>query len=213
MNKINLIEHVFVLEEKELLHVVNSNEEFSISIDGKIEPSSFSDATIFRGKLVPATSTLNPSQAINFTTIFPSEYRVVKDGSKILVKAQNAWQNIIELNKNSCSYDDSSGDGIAEFNEKPLETIGWHATEFDVTYREIVEHLEQICDITLLCIEQAEPYQFSGLGFIQNEEDAKNVAFEFCKNRVIEKMKNDEHFKEEALTSDEKEAAQFFKVI
>ena len=86
--------------------------------------------------------------------------------------------------------------------------------EDDKTLAEtLIELLEEKCDGTLLCIEQEEPYQFSGLGFIENEKQAYEVLYTYCKNVVEDKIANDEDFVKENLTEEEKEAARFFNVL
>jgi hypothetical protein len=70
---------------------------------------------------------------------------------------------------------------------------------------------EAKCNGILICIEQEEPYQFSGLGFIFDLEAAQKLAFDYCVNIIKEKMANDPDFT--TLSSDEKEAAEYFKLV
>ena len=85
--------------------------------------------------------------------------------------------------------------------------------EFNIDYRTLVEVLEEKCDGTILCIEQEEPYQFSGLGFLNDNAHAKEVLFEFCKNKAKDLIENDPDFAPKNLTDDEEDAAKFFKVL
>ena len=79
-------------------------------------------------------------------------------------------------------------------------------------YRELVEVLEEKCEGTILCIEQEEPYQFSGLGFIADDAEAQKTLFEYCQAIVKEKLDNDDDFNRDDLDDDQEEAAEFFKL-
>ena len=128
-----------------------------------------------------------------------------------MIKAAGAWQNIIRLNRLRSLYDDTTADGIDRFSDAPIEEMGWHATEFSISYRDIAEVIEARCEGLLLCIEQEEPYQFSGLGFVFDIDHARNLGYAFCAATVKDKLENDEDFA--TLTDDEEEAAVFFKAI
>ena len=94
-----------------------------------------------------------------------------------------------------------------------MENIGWYGDEFNVNYREMVEVLEEKADGMILCVEQEEPYQFSGMGFIFDIENAKELLFDFCQTKAKDKIANDSDFAIDTLTDDEEEAAKFFKLI
>ena len=64
-----------------------------------------------------------------------------------------------------------------------------------------------------MCIEQEEPYQFSGLGFLADNEEAKKVLFTYCQNYIKDKIANDEDFEKDSLVDDEIKAAKFFDVL
>ena len=74
----------------------------------------------------------------------------------------------------------------------------------------MVELLEEKVEGVTLCIEQEEPYQFSGFGFIINNAQAKDVMYEYCKEKVKDKLENNDNFKEEYLEDDQFEAKEFF---
>ena len=135
------------------------------------------------------------------------------DDERVLIKASPAWQSIIKLNVLRASYDDTTGDGISEFSNKELEDLGWQATEFNISYRDLVELIEEKCEGTLLCIEQMEPYQFSGLGFIQDNRQAYDLLYSHCQEKIKELIANDADFAKENLTDDEIEAAEYFKAL
>jgi len=206
MKKFNLFDEIIIVDKSALLKAIDLNKSFAIDIDGaiKYEPFLDNDMLIYSG---------TPKTTHNLTKILGDNYQVVEDNQRVLIKAFSNWQEIIKLNISRASYDDTTADGIAEFSNKELENIGWHGDEFNINYRTLVEVLEDKCDGTILCIEQKEPYQFSGLGFIKDNEEAKNILFDYCKTQIEDKLKNDEDFTPENLTDDEEEAAKFFSAL
>jgi len=216
MKKFNLFNEIIITNKKSLLQAINSSKVFGINIHGDIKYAPFDEKEIliYEGKHTPQSpSALSPSTPPTFDTIFGKNYQIVEDDERVLIKAFSNWQTLIGINTPRASYDDTTGDGVAEFSCKDLETIGWHATEFNINYRTLVEHLEEHCEGTLLCIEQEEPYQFSGLGFLSDDKHATDVLYTFCQTRVKKLLKEEDDFIEEELTDDEEEAARFFKAI
>lgn len=212
MKKFNLFKEIIVVARDDFMRAINSRKKFAIAFDGSIayEPFEPNLISIFEGS-IPPPSPLSPNLARPVSEMLGKEYRIVEDDDRILIKAAGAWQNIIGFNRVRALYDDTSGDGISEFSDKKLEAIGWHATEFHIKYRDIVEQFEAQCDGILICIEQEEPYQFSGLGFVFDLEKAYTLGFEFCASLIKEKLANDSEFS--TLNDDEEEAAEFFNVI
>jgi hypothetical protein len=212
MKKFNLFKEIIVVAKSDFLYALNSAKPFAIAYNGEIvfEPFAPDLISIYEGSITP-NSPLSTNLARPLTAMLGENYRVVEDDDRILIKASGAWQSIIGYNQKRALYDDTSGDGIAEFSDKPLEDMGWHATEFNIGYRDIVEQFEMQCEGVLLCIEQEEPYQFSGLGFVFDLESARKIGFDYCVKTIKEKIENDEDFS--TLTEDEKEAAEFFKIM
>lgn len=206
MKKINLFNEIFITQKSLLLQAINSSNIFGIDIYGKIKYEPFVDSDIFIYKSKPKITN-------DFEKILGTNYQVVEDANRVLIKAFSNWQEIININVKNSSYDDTTADGVAEFSNKELEEIGWHACEFNIKYRTLVELLEQKCEGTLLCIEQENPYQFSGLGFLSDNIEAKRVLFDFCQQKIKEMLKNGSDYKKEDLDDDEENAAKFFKVI
>ncbi|WP_455756735.1 hypothetical protein [Sulfurimonas sp.] len=206
MKKFNLFNEIIILNKLSLINAINSKKLFAINIKGEIihQPYSDNEILIYEGK---------PEIIGDFSKVLGENYNVVEDNDRVLIKAFSNWQELIALNTPRASYDDTTADGVAEFSNKDLEDIGWHITEFNVNYRTLVELLEEKCEGTMLCIEQEEPYQFSGLGFLDDNAHAKEVMFEYCKNIVKDKLENDEDFKVDTLTDDEEEAAEFFNCL
>jgi hypothetical protein len=216
MKKFNLFNEIIVTDKNELLNAINSSKEFSITTDGKIEfaPYNPKGIYIYRGKNTPAPiSAMSIPKPFSLSDFFGTNYQIVEDNQRVLIKAFSNWQELIGINTPNASYDDTTADGVAEFSNKKLEDIGWHITEFDVRYRELVEVLEEKCTGTVLCIEQEEPYQFSGLGFLADDEEAFEILYNYCQNIAKDKIQNDKDFAPEELDDDQEEAAKFFKLL
>ena len=206
MKKFNLFKEIIVADKNMLLEAIESQKHFGIRVDGAIcyEPFTTEDILIYGG--VAETNTpLENSLGKN--------YQIVVDENRVLIKAFSNWQEIIGFNKLRATYDDTTADGVDEFGTKEMEEIGWNATEFNISYRVIVDMLENECDGTLICIEQEEPYQFSGLGFVANLDDAKAIMFEFCQKKIKKIMLEDDDYALENLNDDELQAARFFNLV
>ncbi|QOP46226.1 hypothetical protein [Sulfurimonas paralvinellae] len=217
MKKFNLFNEIIITSKKELLNAVNSQKEFGINTQGEIvfAPFNAKEILIYQDKHTPqASSALMPPKVPTLTDILGEKYQIVEDDDRLLIKAFSNWQELIKINTPRASYDDTTGDGVDKFANNELEDIGWNATEFDISYRELVEVLEEKCDGTLLCIEQEEPsYQFSGLGFIADDKQAKEILFNYCQEKIKKMTNEDPLYAKDNLSSDEEEAAEFFAVL
>lgn len=206
MKKFNLFNEVIVVNKSELQNIMLKGEEFGIDIYGNIiDNSSYTkdDIYIFKGKT---------DADLELIKSFGNKYQLVEDGDRVLIKAFGNWQALIEINTPNATYDDTTSDGVGEFEDEGLENIGWNAVDFNINYRSLVEVLEEKCEGILLCIEQDDPYQFSGLGFIEDTKVAYDVLFKYVQERIIELMKTDDDYKRENLDSDELEVLEFFKL-
>jgi len=212
MKKFNLFNEIIVVAREDFMRGLNSHKKFAISYKGEVVFEPFSDdlIAIYEGT-IPPVSPLATNLARPLTQALGDNYKIVVDDERILIKATGAWQSIIGFNQNRAMYDDTTADGIAEFSDKKLEDIGWNATEFHITYRELVDIFEEKCEGIIICIEQEEPYQFSGLGFVFNIEMAQTLAFDYCAANIKEKIANDTQFT--ILSDDEQEAAEFFNAV
>ncbi len=216
MKQFNLLKEIIVILRSDLLKAINTNQEFAINIKGEVVTPPYNDKEIFifKGKATaPKASALSMPKPQTIAEILGKNYKVVEDEGRILVKAAGNWQELIAINTPNSDYDDTTADGVAEFADKGMEQVGWYGDEFNVNYREMVEALEAKAEGTVLCIEQEEPYQFSGLGFLYNTEEAKAILFDFCQAKAKDKIENDPDFAVDNLTDDEEEAAKFFKLI
>jgi hypothetical protein len=206
MKKFNLFKEIIIVDKNNLIDAINSKKLFGIDISGDIrfEPFTTKDILIYQGI---------PDADKSLEIIFGKNYQIVEDDDRILTKAFSNWQEIIKFNTPRASYDDTTADGVDEFSTKEMEDIGWHATEFDIKYRELVEVLENDCEGTLICIEQEEPYQFSGLGFLSDLDNAKEILFAFCQTKIKKLIDEDIDYKKDLLSDDAVEAAEFFKIF
>ena len=216
MKQFNLFKEIITVDKSALLNAVNSTKEFGININGDIlfAPFNEKEILIYQGKHTPETpNALMPSKPKTLADILGKNYQVVEDDERVLLKAFSNWQELIKVNTPRASYDDTTGDGVDKFADKVLEDIGWNATEFDISYRELVEVLEKNVEGTLLCIEQEEPYQFSGLGFIADDKEAQKALFTYVQEKIRHMMQNDPLYAKEKLSDDEREAAEFFECL
>lgn len=216
MKKFNLVKEIIVIDRNALLTAINTNREFAINYKGDVvmPPYAEKEIYIFKGKAeAPKASALSMPKPQTIAQILGSNYKVVEDEDRVLIKAAGNWQELIGLNLPNAEYDDTTSDGVAEFGDKAMEDMGWMATDFNIDYRDIVEELESKVDGVVFCIERDEPYQFSGMGIIFNLEEAREVLFDYCQNVIKEKLANDPLFIPDELSDDEEEAARFFKVL
>ena len=185
MKKFNLFKEIITVNKVELLNAINTSKEFGINNKSEIKFTPFADKEI----LIYQTKDIVDKKS-DLATIFGKNYQIVEDDERVLIKAFSNWQELIRINMPRASYDDTTGDGVDKFSNTDLEDLGWNATEFDINYRTLVEVLEKECAGTLLCIEQGDPYQFSGLGFLDDDKQAQKVLFAYCQNKIKEIYEN-----------------------
>lgn len=216
MKKFNLIKEIIVIKRDALFQAINTNKEFAINYKGEVvmPPYAEHEIFVFRGKAeAPKPSALTLPKPKTIAQILGNNYKVVEDEDRVLIKAAGNWQELIGINLPNAEYDDTTADGVAEFGDKEMEEMGWIATDFDIDYRDMIEELEAKADGVVFCIEQEEPYQFSGMGMIFNIEEARDLLFTYCQKCIKEKLANDPDFAPDNLTDDEEAAARFFKAL
>jgi hypothetical protein len=216
MKKFNLVKEIISIDKPTMMAAVNSGKPFGISIEGGIHhpPYDHRSCYLFQGHVErPAPSALTPSKPKSLAELLGGNMQVVEVEDRVLIKAARNWQEIMKYNVPDADYDDTTGDGVAEFTDKELEAIGWQATEFGISYRELVEVIEEQCDGTLVCIEnEGENYQFSGMGFIDDMECARKRCFEHCVKRIKTILEEDSSYRHADLSDDEEEALEFFGI-
>jgi len=215
MKKFNLFKEIITVNRSELLKAINSTRVYGIDIKGQIiyKPFSKDAILIYEGQHIPApTTALMPPKPQTLEEILGKNYQVVEDDDRVLIKAFANWQTLIAVNMPNASYDDTTNDGVDKFADEEIEEIGWQATEFNISYRELVEILEDKCSGTLLCIEQEEPsYQFSGLGYLHDNKESYDVLYEYCQTKIKELLNNNADYTKDLLTDDQEEAVEYFK--
>lgn len=206
MKKFNLFKEIITANTTEFKEAIEKGDKFAINIEGKIrqEPFNEKDILIYYG---------TPDELKPLEITLGNKYQVVIDKDRVLIKAFGNWQELIAINTPQASYDDTTADGVDEFPTKEMEDIGWHAAEFSISYRELVEILEQECEGILFCIEQDDPFQFSGFGFLDDFDNARDILFAFCKNKIEYLLINDDEYNINNLTDDEEDAVKFFKIV
>lgn len=216
MKKFNLLQEIITVDRAALTAAINASSPFGITIKGEIHhpPYRAKSCYIFQGSVArPAVSIMQPAKPRSLAELLGGSLQVVEDGERVMIKAGRDWQRIMGYNLPGADYDDTTGDGIAEFTDGMLEDIGWHATEFDIGYRELVNEIETLCDGTLLCIEnEGEHYQFSGMGFIDDIECARETCFGYCVTKIRTLLRDDESYRNGDLTDDEEDALSFFGI-
>ncbi len=216
MKQFNLFNEIITCNRQELLKAINTTRLFGITTKGEIvyAPYKENEILIYEGQHTPKpTNALMPSKAQSLEEIMGKNYQVLEDDNRVLIKAFANWQELIKVNAERASYDDTTSDGVDRFTDEDLEEIGWQAVEFSIPYRVLVEILEERVSGTIFCIEKEEPsYQFSGLGFIDNNKEAYEVLFEYAKSKIKDVITHNENFKDEYLSDDQLEALEFFKL-
>lgn len=216
MKKFNLVKEIIAVDRPALMAAISSAKPFGITIEGAIHrpPYRADSCYIYQGCVTPSASlALTPAKPKSLAELMGTGMQVVEADDRVLIKASRDWQTIMGYNLPNADYDDTTGDGIAEFSDGELEDIGWHATEFSINYRDLVEQIEAHCDGTLLCIEtEGEHYQFSGMGFIRDMPCARKRCFDYCVERITQLLEEDESYRDGDMTDDEEEALEFFGI-
>lgn len=217
MKKFNLFKEIITVDKPELLKAINSTRVYGIDIEGNIKYKPFDENAIliYEGQHTPTpTTALIAPKPQTLNEILGKNYQVVEDDDRVLIKAFANWQELITVNIERAFYDDTTGDGVDKFADDDVEEIGWQATEFNISYRELVEILESECSGTLLCIEQEDStYQFSGLGYIHDNKEVYDVLYGYCQTKIKELIKNNPDYTKELLTDDQEDALEYFKCL
>ncbi|HIC42753.1 MAG TPA: hypothetical protein EYO73_00195 [Sulfurimonas sp.] len=89
--------------------------------------------------------------------------------------------------------------------------MAWMLIDFDVTYKEIMDFLEESVPMTLLCIEVDEPYYFSAIGYFHDIKMTQKIFYSYAQNTIKTKLLNDPDFTYDYLDEDQVEAVDYFK--
>lgn len=205
--KINLLKDSIAVQNVQFAKALNSNREFGITVNGEIDYEFSNDKIyIFKGK----ANLLQKQQPLG------KGYKISSTFVSVSISAGSNWNEVEDLNSKNALYKDDSAEGVDSFNDPIMEEIGWHSVEFKISYRELVEELEEKCNGTVICIERDdEPYMFNGLGFMAQEDIKKgrDTLREFVKNRILSKLEKDrEEYKEYGFSEEELDALNYFQI-
>jgi len=204
--KINFLVDEVQVSNSAFAKAINSNQEFGIGANGDIDFSFKKDkAYIFKGK----------ANIFNKLEPLGKGYKIKATFVTVTISFNNIWNRVLEMNRDEAMYEDSASDGIDEFKDSALEDIGWHGIEFKISYRDMVDLLEEKCVGTIIAIEQNEPYMFNGLGFIDKDNivEARELLFDFVKSKIIEQVsKEKDEFKKYGFSQEQKDSMEFFKI-
>lgn len=211
IKKINLLNETIAISNDELTQVLNSHKEFGITLEGEIRYKPFDPANIFiyQGKVTPPSQ---HSLSAPGPEHLGTHYEIIENDERILVKAGNAWKDVISYNLHHCHYDNMDGEGVTQFADEEIEDMGWMIIDFDVSYAELLKMLEEKTDVTLVCVEsENDPYRF--MGYFNDIKESRKVLFDFCQNIIKDKIANDVDYALDLLDEDQCEAAEFFQVL
>ncbi len=211
----NLLNHRVELDKKSFLNAVNAQKPIGITIEGEIvegEKDSLPPRPyIFAGRPKSLTGSA-VAKATPLSKILGENYDVADEGSKIVISAEKAWEEIVDANMPWHHYIDAGGEGITEFNHKRLDDIIWYSCEFGINYREVAEFLEESMEGTVLCIEIEEPYRFNGCAYINDIERAADAAFDFVRSELKKRI-DEGSIDLDDLEEEEEEALRYFGLI
>jgi hypothetical protein len=204
--KINLLTESFEISNALFSKAMQSNREFGITIDGEIDYE-FNRENIYifwgKGSIFQKNEPLGKGYSVKLNFV------------KAIISAENSWNRFKDINRENSLYEDISSDGIDSFKDEILENIGWHIVEFDMTYRDLVEHLEEFGEGAIVSIERDEPYMFDGLGFVKKVDLAKSreILFNFAKEKISSFIEdNREDFQKYGFSREQEEALKFFSI-
>ena len=203
MKKFNLLQEIVVVEKEKLIQAIDSKKNFAITINGEITYDQEGKILLFALKNKTVSS---------IEELFGNEYKTAQSQTQVAIKGSMAFKEIVQLNYLLATYDDSTNDGISEFDDTKLEEIGWWADEFDIDYRELVDVLESKAEGVVLCVEQEEPYHFSGLGFVSDTQGGYSILFEYVQNKISDKLQNNPEYAKNNLTKEQLQALKYFKL-
>lgn len=211
MTKVNLYLQRVYVSSADVIKALNSGKEFVILLDGSVsfEPSE-KDFIVFKGAFPKASMIGTPP---TLQSVLGDGYIVNFVDNKFEINCAGAWQKIVSLNLHNATYEDGA-EGINELDDEELEDIGWHATEFDVKYRDLVLVIEERCDMLLVCneIEDGKVYMFHGLGFVHDINCARTHVREYVVEIINDKLANDPSYEIKSLTNDQLEALEYFGI-
>jgi len=208
LKKINLRDTLIAVNSNDFSQALTSNKDFGITLGGSLQYTPFSpkDIFIFKGKSNLRGVTLQGKQEV-----FGPKYLIHEKDDTTFIQAGDAWKEIVAYNISNCDYDVTSDVAVSEFKNTKIEDMGWMLIDFDVTYQEMIDFLEENTRTTLLCIQKNSPAEFSGMGFFDDAEATEKIFYTYCQHAIKDKLKNDADYNYDYLDEDQKEAVVYFK--
>jgi hypothetical protein len=215
VKKFNLEKEYISVKKDELLQAINSGKEFAITHKGQVVTPPYSDKDIFiyKGSIPIPNLIALKTEAVNLSEMFGSLYKVEEREDTVIFFASMAWNEIVSINLENASFDDTTSDGIMDLGDSELEDMSWHGIEYEVTNRDISDVIEAECEGTLFCIHKEEPFMFSSLVYIDDMACAREKVREYIKKIIKDKLDNNPDFQRDNLSDEQKEAAKFFGEI
>ncbi len=208
MKKINIKDLELNIDITQILNLLASKSKIIIDVDGNIytnDEETKKKAVVFKNENSLDISTILDVKVI--ASNFFADYKPTILGTSCKIKPVVNWQNIIDMNKENMLYFDHQSDGVEIFEDKTLENYGWFANSLEINYRELSEHIEEVCEGVLLCYDNE--VQFSGFVIVDDLEEVRTKVKEF----IIEKAKK--NIEDEILDIEDDdviEALEFFGI-
>jgi hypothetical protein len=213
--RVDLANNIIAINNLAFAKAIYSAEDFAISLSGKIINFknknkifyNFDDIIIFNGK----------ASLINKLEPLGNSFKIKSNFSQVSISIQHSFNKIFDLNRHLALYEDTSSEGIDNFRDKILEEIGWNAIEFGITYRKLVEFLEENGNGVLIFFENSDPnlYSFNGLAFanLDNLELNRKILKDFVKNEIKNQIDNNlGGWKKYGFSDEQISALKYFEV-
>lgn len=206
MNSVDIAKVKLKVNISEILNLVLSKQKFKIDIE----------ANVYINKEVPSNKAIiyvsednslsEEEPSLIIMKLFKS-YKPQVNKDICTLTPLMCWQDVIELNKTRMLYFDHQSDGVDLFEDKELEEMGWYASALDITYRQIVEVIEDKTKGSLVFYDNS--IQFSGFALVEEIKEVRSIIKEYICNTVNTKIKEDElDFDDEDVI----EAIDFFEI-
>ena len=212
MKKINLAERPVRVDKAKLLQAMNSGKPFGITVEGEVREVPFDreGLYIYQGSVTKRPGMLGGNQIPTLAEHFGPTYKITEEADHVMIDASGAWNEIVPLNRACALYDDTTSDGIMDFEDEVLEEISWHAIEFGITNRDIGEIIESSGEGRLFCVHREAPFFFSALVYVDDIEDVRQKVHKAVSERIAKVIETDPDYDPELFDEEQEEAAAYF---
>jgi len=195
------------MKKEELSQALHSHKNFGITLKGEIKFSPFSTDDFFVYQGIATTQT----RALKTQAFFGNKYKVIEQTDKLVLTLQDSKEEIINYNIEHAHFAEIDTKGISDFKDEKIEDMAWMLIEFDLSYEEIFEFLEQHTEITLICLDAKDSNDFCALGYFDDLAQAQEVFYNFAQEHIQHKLLHDPDFTYDYLDEEQREAVAFFK--